>query len=213
MFCATISSSAHDMAIGVFPQDTLHAHKPNHKDDQIPDFTVLGWFGGDNPSHAKSSHLFFLWEKKTEPDKQPTDDRSAGLEWSSVPNLRQLGKQAILALRQYNVTSVYVVLAVTSCFTLLQYKLLEDMTDAKWDELPWYSIVPTPLCVNMPFMKDDTSFSDGLLWALRLMAKVVNAPHPGGTFSTQFQRSWFEPTSKEDFSLRGPELVRSSNIC
>lgn len=135
------------------------------------------------------------------------------MEWSSIPNLKQLGSQAILAFKQYDVTSVYVVLAVTSYFTLLEYDLPEDITDDELKKLQWHSIPPTPLCTNMPMMKDSTSFSDGLLWALRLMAKVVDAPQPGGSFSTHFQRSWFDPTSERDFSLRGAMLVRDFDEC
>lgn len=200
----------HRLAIAVYPQDTLHA-QPETKSrvgDQIPDFKVLGWLMGENASHSKSSYLFFIYEKKINtPGNWPSNRLASYQEWAS--KIKQLGSQAVLAFRQYDVKSVYVVVAVSTYFTVLKYERPLDITAEELENLLWHEIEPTPLCAYMPIMKDPTNFSDGFLWALRMMTKV-DASGPGGAFSINFQPSWFDPTSEEDFSLTGKKLVRTS---
>lgn len=140
-----MTASPHNLAIAVFPQDTLHANKPQTKSplgDQIPDFKVLGWYGGEDPSHSKSSHLFFLYEKKRWPESLALDfiPTTGDLLTSSI--LEQVGSQAILAFTQYDVNIVHVFVVVGSYFIVLKYERPQDLTI----ELQWHTVRPKPLC-------------------------------------------------------------------
>lgn len=209
-----MTTSPHNIAIAALPQDTLHAPKLQNENDrsklegdQTPDFKILGWLSGEqSPSHANSSYLFFIYEKKKMPDSRPLDYQPTSMELLSTANLEQFGRQAVLAFMQYDVTFVHIISVIATYFSVLKYERPEVIPD----RLQWHRIRPTPLCSFTPVMKDSTSFSDAFLWFLRMMIEVVDTPGPGGNFSTHFQPSWFDPVDKNaNFLISGQDLVCS----